>query len=381
MNLSTNSKNTASEKVEKELKSLFKDLKNNKISSDILNSYTKSDLDEIRKYYGIPGASSLKKGDLVNKIVDFTKEHMEDIFSNHLNAEEFNLLKKITFDSDKTYIISYDEITLLKSLKILGLAFPCLINKENSVIIPSDYLDQIKELIRNRSVEEKIISSNKMIKIVKGCLYHYGVISINDIHPIILTYLKEDISMDNFIKLLNLYCKKYDDIRIKDKILCHKDIFNTNSLIENQQSKENLYYKQFSIDDILLYSDGNTFNWNHYETHLYAYLNSIMDVNSEEVSKIVNRCTIWIKNNFNIPTILNYLNTYVHFKDESQMIHVTPYIKDVMNNVSLWAFKGHCNNDLYGRKQTSTLITSNKIGRNDPCPCGSNKKYKKCCGK
>ncbi|HBN84048.1 MAG TPA: hypothetical protein DDZ89_09410 [Clostridiales bacterium] len=23
----------------------------------------------------------------------------------------------------------------------------------------------------------------------------------------------------------------------------------------------------------------------------------------------------------------------------------------------------------------------NKIGRNDPCPCGSGKKYKKCCGK
>ena len=24
-------------------------------------------------------------------------------------------------------------------------------------------------------------------------------------------------------------------------------------------------------------------------------------------------------------------------------------------------------------------IRSNKIGRNEPCPCGSNKKYKKCC--
>jgi preprotein translocase subunit SecA len=24
---------------------------------------------------------------------------------------------------------------------------------------------------------------------------------------------------------------------------------------------------------------------------------------------------------------------------------------------------------------------SNKPGRNDPCPCGSGKKYKKCCGK
>lgn len=26
-------------------------------------------------------------------------------------------------------------------------------------------------------------------------------------------------------------------------------------------------------------------------------------------------------------------------------------------------------------------LIASKIGRNDPCPCGSNKKYKKCCGK
>ena len=25
-------------------------------------------------------------------------------------------------------------------------------------------------------------------------------------------------------------------------------------------------------------------------------------------------------------------------------------------------------------------LVSNKVGRNDPCPCGSGKKYKKCCG-
>lgn len=25
-------------------------------------------------------------------------------------------------------------------------------------------------------------------------------------------------------------------------------------------------------------------------------------------------------------------------------------------------------------------IVSTKINRNDPCPCGSGKKYKKCCG-
>jgi len=30
-------------------------------------------------------------------------------------------------------------------------------------------------------------------------------------------------------------------------------------------------------------------------------------------------------------------------------------------------------------KVTQTIRTEPKIGRNDPCPCGSGKKYKKCC--
>ena len=28
-----------------------------------------------------------------------------------------------------------------------------------------------------------------------------------------------------------------------------------------------------------------------------------------------------------------------------------------------------------------TIREEDKVGRNDPCPCGSGKKYKKCCGK
>lgn len=32
-------------------------------------------------------------------------------------------------------------------------------------------------------------------------------------------------------------------------------------------------------------------------------------------------------------------------------------------------------------KKANTIIKGPKIGRNDPCPCGSGKKYKKCCGK
>ncbi|MEG0291907.1 MAG: SEC-C metal-binding domain-containing protein [Anaerovoracaceae bacterium] len=32
-------------------------------------------------------------------------------------------------------------------------------------------------------------------------------------------------------------------------------------------------------------------------------------------------------------------------------------------------------------RRSRTVVKEAKIGRNDPCPCGSGKKYKKCCGK
>ena len=38
--------------------------------------------------------------------------------------------------------------------------------------------------------------------------------------------------------------------------------------------------------------------------------------------------------------------------------------------------------ELYKEQRSSTTVVKPpKIGRNDPCPCGSGKKYKKCCGR
>ncbi len=33
------------------------------------------------------------------------------------------------------------------------------------------------------------------------------------------------------------------------------------------------------------------------------------------------------------------------------------------------------------QKESTTVRKEKKVGRNDPCPCGSGKKYKKCCGR
>ena len=33
------------------------------------------------------------------------------------------------------------------------------------------------------------------------------------------------------------------------------------------------------------------------------------------------------------------------------------------------------------QKKSGTVVVGKKVGRNDPCPCGSGKKYKVCCGR
>ncbi len=38
--------------------------------------------------------------------------------------------------------------------------------------------------------------------------------------------------------------------------------------------------------------------------------------------------------------------------------------------------------ELYtAQKKSMTVVKGKKIGRNEPCPCGSGKKYKQCCGR
>ncbi len=74
------------------------------------------------------------------------------------------------------------------------------------------------------------------------------------------------------------------------------------------------------------------------------------------------------------------------------MDKITPIISAIMelnNKARLWVTYGNVPDELsssqesgFGMKQNIAVVRSTpKVGRNDPCPCGSGLKYKKCCGK
>jgi hypothetical protein len=71
------------------------------------------------------------------------------------------------------------------------------------------------------------------------------------------------------------------------------------------------------------------------------------------------------------------------FKNNEQVGRLLPLLTDLTNNTRIRANRGFTPLEMIGRhsSRTRTPAASGKTGRNDPCPCGSGKKFKNCCGK
>ena len=62
------------------------------------------------------------------------------------------------------------------------------------------------------------------------------------------------------------------------------------------------------------------------------------------------------------------------------MFHINKRRAPVRHNTENRVMNESRGNDA-DSQSSKTVKKTNNVGRNDPCPCGSGKKYKKCCGK
>ena len=72
--------------------------------------------------------------------------------------------------------------------------------------------------------------------------------------------------------------------------------------------------------------------------------------------------------------------------DESQLNQLVSLWTNMCNGLPNWPNNGWSPNELARRMSNRRLFFNPdgsvmKVGRNDPCPCGSGKKYKRCCGR
>ncbi|ERJ11079.1 YecA family protein [Haloplasma contractile] len=73
----------------------------------------------------------------------------------------------------------------------------------------------------------------------------------------------------------------------------------------------------------------------------------------------------------------------IKFEDAEQVKEVTHLITELRNHTRIWEHNGHTAVEIAEsealQKKSDPIRKSKKIGRNEPCPCGSGNKYNKCC--
>ena len=78
---------------------------------------------------------------------------------------------------------------------------------------------------------------------------------------------------------------------------------------------------------------------------------------------------------------LSLLDTYDLRLTKDRAKELIPLLVDLSNHTRKWSNCGFTPEEIHQQKiRSSSVRQGRKIGRNEPCPCGSGKKYKKCCG-
>ena len=108
---------------------------------------------------------------------------------------------------------------------------------------------------------------------------------------------------------------------------------------------------------------------------------------------------IWDKIQFDMAftDIIRYLmDDYEELLDDTKMEQFVQLLQELNNNTRMQIHRGHTPNEMIQKEMeeehfapmpivvsgsTKADHSFKKIYPNDPCPCGSGKKFKKCCGK
>ncbi|MEG1993690.1 MAG: SEC-C metal-binding domain-containing protein, partial [Oscillospiraceae bacterium] len=350
--------------------------------ADCLLSKNKKALSDIGKEYKIEKLSTLKKAEIVEKLEKLIPEKL---------SENVKLFGK---DIDKVIpLLEIEKVANCKKTKginiteliRLGLVYSYTENNEVYITMPEEILEKLNE---NKSSFNKETAQ----KFIKGIISIYGAYSINSLVMSYNSFTGESLSASEVEKI----AKALKTLSIKNEFIFDKAFAkNEKKQFENmlENLKKGLFFKA-SFEDIMAYSDEyyyeETAELTHLKKFVTEYVTGKKDITDQIIATIVHDHRRSARY-----SIENYTNVFLEngygFRAISTESKVVTLLVEAINTVRMWAYSGYTVleikkiklSEMSKNKQIRAKIplVSEKIGRNDPCPCGSGQKYKKCCGK
>lgn len=351
-----------------------------------LRTYTKSELDDIRKYLNLTGVSGLKKVDLLHVLVEEIPKRMESICKNW-DDTRLSLLLKIADNGGKITVPSSIGLVEARYLRSTGLVFTGTNQGKEILAVPSELINQIRALKNNMTVRANVKRNTEWLTLSRGLLYYYGTLGGSQLIDMINSHTNEKVNEREYFEVIHDANAFMEDFQVDNHGFSDQAVVNPESVLAEHKMRKNLSFYPFSKQQLLTAGEPEFTNRNKSYVQLVNYLTQSFEIDKEEVETIVEECEFDIQNGATVNELMQYFNDMFEFEGLNEVQKLMDHVTNLMNNTRLWALKGYTPNELAQEERATNPNKSLepkkavKVGRNEPCPCGSGKKYKKCCGK
>ncbi|MCW6109331.1 SEC-C domain-containing protein [Clostridium sporogenes] len=358
----------------------------------LLNNLTKNDLTDIRKSLDVKGASKLNKKELIEVLENKLKNNLNEVISN-IGFYEYIFLDRY-FDEIEYINKNTNKFdNAINDLKKKGIIFQ-IDEDKNKVVIPEELKDNIKEnFIEDEEFNLGFYISKDILKVVEVLLHYYGALSLEELYKIIhsmssnLNYGKDkniEIEFDRsyLTNLLSDNNRSYYGIKKQDNIYYIEDVINLSYVLQGHKAVQYLDYKELSINYIRKFNKEK-FYIKPLEK-LKKYMKGNLNLKEEKLNEVMYSISCLMKNAFSVDYIFEDIKGRIYLKNEEIERDIKDIITEINNNIEKWCLRGHSITEIKLKEdkiyeKVEKVNHKGKIGRNDPCPCGSGKKYKKCC--
>ena len=135
--------------------------------------------------------------------------------------------------------------------------------------------------------------------------------------------------------------------------------------------------------DFLKYADWYFFERTHQTEEVKRYLINHLHINEATALEILGEIHFAFVVEAGMQAAVDVLDEFGISITNSQFESLAQLLVQMSNSTRLWSNNGHTPDEMANLipRMVDGTRHSRKIGRNELCPCGSGKKYKKCCGR
>ena len=352
---------------------------------DMLNAMTKAELDDIRYNLNVSGASSLNKAELVDKlapeVLRFIRMWLPSIL-----LEEYECFRHFILEKGRSAKLRDDDVRL-DYLRGLGL-LSCGRDGEQLVwYMPKEIRDEFKKL-DSPNFEALATMNTEITRLTAGMLFYYGYMDYETLYCKVAGKLeaeqRENLSFKDFVGvMLNASCWMNTIVALPQGVKYYT-LIDENALEDEHRKHSNLDFADFGYAQLFeAGADNHIEDTNEYK-ELAQFFMREHGCDVLKAADIVGEIFILLQNGGTMQEAAEYLEQLGMMEDEAKMKAVVPLLIAYNNETHLWPLKGHTPSELFEKSGMGKVIPfaqvhRNKAGRNDPCPCGSGRKYKNCC--